>query len=98
MNDKVFSVVFIIVLTITNIIAVILVTGLLLVVVALILARVKPDAMAFCSPVILLVGILVGTKLYQKLVMKLIKKKGWERRLSVFSGKKTVSGEENDEG
>ena len=47
MNDKVFSIIFIIILTITNIIAVILVTGILLVVVALILAKVKPDAMAF---------------------------------------------------
>ena len=78
MNDKVFSIIFIIILTITNIIAVILVTGILLVVVALILAKVKPDAMAFFSPVVLLIGILVGTKLYQKLVMKLIRKKGWE--------------------
>lgn len=98
MNDKVFSIIFIIILTITNIIAVILVTGILLFVVALILAKVKPDAMAFFSPVVLLIGILVGTKLYQKLVMKLIRKKGWERRLSVFSGKKTVSGDQNDEG
>lgn len=96
MNDKAFTVIFIIVLTITNIIAIIIVTGIFLVLTALILSKIKPEAMAFCSPIILLIGILVGTKLYQYFVMKIIKKKGWEGRLSAFSRKKIISGEEND--